>query len=101
MALENKQDTSVGAAPPWHAEFPSPRDVPLGVVKREEMLQMLKDAEAAGSGAPRGFVLIDLRRTDYEVRHFILIFLRAKGVAGLAVDHAWTWDFSTTRTEKS
>ena len=49
---------------PWHAAFPAPKDVALGSVSREEVLQMIKGVE---KGAARDFVLVDVRRNDHEV----------------------------------
>lgn len=56
--------------PPWHAAYPAPRNAePLGAT-REEVLAMLKaQLKDQNSSCPRDFVLVDLRRTDHEVRH--------------------------------
>ncbi|KAM0443736.1 hypothetical protein ACHAPV_009219 [Trichoderma viride] len=51
------------AIAPWHSVYPPPRDVELMSITREEMLQMMKDSESV---AAKDFLLIDLRRTDYE-----------------------------------
>lgn len=53
------------AIAPWHSVYPPPRDVELKSITREAVLQMMKDSESA---AAKDFLLIDLRRTDYEVR---------------------------------
>jgi len=48
---------------PWHAAYPEPRSEPQPI-PRHEVLQMLKDL--ASTPQREQFVLIDLRRTDYE-----------------------------------
>ncbi|KAJ5561902.1 hypothetical protein N7535_003635 [Penicillium sp. DV-2018c] len=46
---------------PWHAAFPAPkREAPS--ISREELLQWIRDGKQAG----KDYVLVDLRRTDYE-----------------------------------
>ncbi|KAH7120889.1 Rhodanese-like domain-containing protein [Dendryphion nanum] len=57
MAAENSV-----TSPPWHAAYPSPRDSNVTSIPREEILKMLDHEEVGG----RDFVLIDLRRNDYE-----------------------------------
>lgn len=55
---------------PWYAAYPSPRNNrgPVAGVTRETMLDMLKDKDSA---AGEDYVIVDLRRTDYEVcSHF-------------------------------
>ena len=52
------------AATPWQAAFPAPKDVELGALGREEVLQMIKSVDG---GATRDFVLVDVRRNDHEV----------------------------------
>lgn len=59
----------MAAEAPWHAVFPAPKDAELGAVDREEVLQMIKDAD---KGA-QDFVLVDVRRNDHEVSIFRLI----------------------------
>ncbi|KAI0485114.1 Rhodanese-like protein [Xylariaceae sp. FL0804] len=51
--------TAAAEAPPWHAAYPSPRTTEPGAVTRDEVMEMLR-------GARRDFVLVDLRRNDYE-----------------------------------
>lgn len=53
--------TSVPKEAPWHAAFPAPKSSPEPVSK-EELLAWLKDGKEGG----KDFVLVDLRRTDYE-----------------------------------
>lgn len=48
---------------PWHAAYPTPRNSPA-TISREEVLDMIKRSAETPS---RDYVLIDLRRTDYEV----------------------------------
>lgn len=49
---------------PWHAAYPAPRNSQPAGLGREKVLAMLK----AESSSPRDFLLVDLRRTDHEVR---------------------------------
>lgn len=55
---------------PWHAAYPAPSNPKPDAVTREEVLNMMKSGEVAG----RGFILVDLRRTDHEagLRHLFL-----------------------------
>ncbi|KAJ5794061.1 hypothetical protein N7457_000660 [Penicillium paradoxum] len=46
---------------PWHAAFPAPRGAAPSI-SREELLQWIRDGKQAG----KDYVLVDLRRTDYE-----------------------------------
>jgi hypothetical protein len=54
--------TKVAAEIPWHAAFPAPRGVAPSI-SREELLQWIRGGKQAG----KDFVLVDLRRADYEV----------------------------------
>ena len=56
-------ETGDSAPAPWHAKYPPPKSE-AGGVSREEVLRMLCSAE---NSASKDFVLIDLRRNDYEV----------------------------------
>jgi arsenical-resistance protein 2 len=56
--------TKIAAEIPWHAAFPAPRGVAPSI-SREELLQWIRGDKQAG----KDFVLIDLRRADYEVWH--------------------------------
>ncbi|KAJ6155085.1 hypothetical protein N7470_005651 [Penicillium chermesinum] len=47
-------------APPWHAAYPTPQ-IKAPSVSREEVLQWLRDGKAG-----EDFVLVDLRRNDFE-----------------------------------
>jgi arsenical-resistance protein 2 len=47
---------------PWHAAFPAPKST-APCILREEFLQWIREGKQAG----KDFVLVDLRRTDYEV----------------------------------
>lgn len=74
---------SQGEAPaPWHAAFPAPKDVELGALSREEVLQMVKNAD---KGA-RDFVLVDVRRNDHEVSIPIPLLDESRGIVSLG-DH--------------
>ena len=49
--------------PPWHAAYPAPRNTPA-TIRREDVLDMIKQSAETSS---RDYILIDLRRNDYEV----------------------------------
>lgn len=49
------------AEKPWHAAFPTPKTTAPASLTREEVLEKL---QAGGVG--RDFVLVDVRRNDYE-----------------------------------
>ncbi|CAG8887035.1 unnamed protein product [Penicillium egyptiacum] len=51
----------MSAEVPWHAAYPAPRGA-ASSISREELLQWIRDGKQAG----KDFVLVDLRRTDYE-----------------------------------
>ncbi|OQE31147.1 hypothetical protein PENFLA_c002G03976 [Penicillium flavigenum] len=46
---------------PWHAAYPAPRAAAPSI-SREELVQWIRDGKQAG----KDFILVDLRRTDYE-----------------------------------
>lgn len=46
---------------PWHAAFPTPKSQP-GSINKEQLLQWLQEGKEGGID----FVLVDLRRNDYE-----------------------------------
>ncbi|KAF3109016.1 hypothetical protein TWF569_006172 [Orbilia oligospora] len=46
---------------PWHAAFPSPRTTKPGALTRKEVLELLQKE------GRKDFVLVDLRRNDYEL----------------------------------
>lgn len=48
--------------PPWHAAYPAPKATP-NTLPRQELLQWFREGKQAG----RDFVLVDVRRTDFEV----------------------------------
>ncbi|KAL2210150.1 Rhodanese-like protein [Sarocladium strictum] len=59
--MAGTQQTTTSEAP-WHAKYPAPKYAP-GEISREEVLAMLKDpSQVAG----RDFVLVDVRRNDFE-----------------------------------
>ena len=53
---------------PWHAAYPAP-EITAAAITRERLLSWMLEGKRAG----KDFVLVDLRRTDFEVRHNILI----------------------------
>ena len=48
---------------PWHAVYPSPRNSSPASISRTELLHLFRTGKQPGTD----FVLVDLRRTDYEV----------------------------------
>ncbi|KAJ5516888.1 hypothetical protein N7527_008448 [Penicillium freii] len=46
---------------PWHAAYPAPRGAAPSI-SREELLQWIQEGKQGG----KDFLLVDLRRTDYE-----------------------------------
>lgn len=48
---------------PWHAAYPAPKNTAASVT-REVVLSWIQNGKTAG----QDFVLVDLRRTDFEVR---------------------------------
>jgi arsenical-resistance protein 2 len=51
------------APAPWYAAYPAPKSE-VAIISREEVLEMLRTTPAE----KRDFVLVDLRRNDFEVR---------------------------------
>lgn len=60
---ELEQKTEV----PWHAAYPAPKHENPPSIRRNEVLQLFRDGKKVG----KDFILIDLRRTDHEVRSHI------------------------------
>ena len=56
--MASKQEES-----PWYAAYPAARTKQPAQISRAELLQLIKDGQVAG----KDFVLIDMRRMDYEV----------------------------------
>ena len=48
----------------WHEAYPKPRNQQPGVITREELLLKLQQDQKPGID----FLMVDLRRTDHEVR---------------------------------
>jgi arsenical-resistance protein 2 len=63
-----ESQASLKTESPWYASYPEPQRK-AGSVSREELLQWLRDGKQSGND----FLLVDLRRTDFEVRLAILI----------------------------
>lgn len=55
---------------PWHAAYPAPNAVAPSLL-RHELLQWFQDGKKAG----KDFVLVDVRRTDFEVCRVYLLTL--------------------------
>jgi len=51
---------------PWHAAYPVPRSEAQSI-SRHDVLQMLQKPDNGSTDTSERFVLVDLRRTDYEV----------------------------------
>lgn len=65
--MANIGTTSVPAEAPWHAAYPPPRNTPASL-SREELLEWLQNGKTPG----QDFILVDLRRTDFEVSELFL-----------------------------
>jgi hypothetical protein len=58
--------------PAWHEAYPAPRNQsPKTVIPRQELLQWLQDGQKKPGV---DFLLVDLRRTDHEVRYYLFIY---------------------------
>jgi hypothetical protein len=55
---------STPAPAPWYAAYPAPKSEVV-TISREEVLEMLKSTPVE----KRDFVLVDLRRNDFEVSY--------------------------------
>jgi arsenical-resistance protein 2 len=53
------------AAAPWHAAYPTPRKTEPASISREALLDLMTKSNGC---AAKDFLLIDLRRTDNEVK---------------------------------
>lgn len=62
----------MSAETPWHASYPAPRTVAPSL-SRQELLQWFREGKRAGTD----FVLVDVRRTDFEVCRGITVDIRA------------------------
>ncbi|KAG9229910.1 Rhodanese-like domain-containing protein [Amylocarpus encephaloides] len=61
MATINPSVGEPAADKPWHAAYPAPKTT-AAVITRESLLSWMLDGKVAG----KDFVLVDLRRTDFE-----------------------------------
>jgi hypothetical protein len=57
-----KNDQVVQEAP-WHAAYPAPKSVAVGI-SQSDLLAMMEDGKEPG----KDFILVDLRRNDHAVR---------------------------------
>jgi arsenical-resistance protein 2 len=55
---------------PWHAAFPAPK-IAAASISRDDILQWLQGQEHV---AGRDFVLVDVRRADFEVYPLFFFF---------------------------
>ncbi|KAF6843722.1 hypothetical protein CMUS01_01829 [Colletotrichum musicola] len=53
------------APPPWWAAFPAPK-AKVAEIEADEVLKMLEAQSAASKNAARDFLLVDVRRNDWE-----------------------------------
>ena len=72
--MASQQQAGIG---PWHVKYPAPERQP-GSMTREQLLELMRQV---GGVAGADFVLVDLRRNDYEVslvsssaiRHVVIV----------------------------
>jgi arsenical-resistance protein 2 len=50
--------------PPWHTAYPAPKTDPTAIRREEVLLKMQNVTENIN----QDFILVDLRRNDYEVK---------------------------------
>lgn len=63
MATSNlTSNNEPSAEPPWHAGYPAPKTAAASL-SRADLLQWFREGKQAG----KDFVLVDLRRADFEV----------------------------------
>ncbi|KAJ9130440.1 hypothetical protein NKR23_g12202 [Pleurostoma richardsiae] len=63
MASSQQTSTAPEALAPWYAAYPAPRNSQPAAITREKLLKMIKGSESV---AGKDFILVDLRRTDYQ-----------------------------------
>jgi len=68
MTTINPSAVEATAEKPWHAAYPAPKTT-APAITRETLLSWLVEGKQAG----KDFVLVDLRRTDYEVCPTLLV----------------------------
>jgi hypothetical protein len=64
----DRTNLKIEADKPWYAAYPVPQ-TSASSITRESLLSWIKDGKRAG----KDFVLVDLRRTDYEVCLWLFI----------------------------
>jgi len=62
MATRNASVGEQAVEKPWHATYPAPKTTSAAIARESLLSRMLK-----GKLAGKDFVLVDLRRTDFEV----------------------------------
>lgn len=60
--MASTDETAAAPAAPWYAAYPAPKSKVV-TISREEVLELLKTTPLE----KRDFVLVDLRRNDFEV----------------------------------
>jgi arsenical-resistance protein 2 len=63
MATSNPSVVEPTAEKPWHAAYPPPKTT-APAITHETLLSWMVEGKEAG----KDFVLVDLRRTDHEVK---------------------------------
>jgi len=77
---------------PWHAAYPAPKSE-VNSLPRQELLRWLKEGKQAG----KDFVLVDVRRNDFEV----LLAFDGTGTGYLLILLGWyhSWFAESTCSE--
>lgn len=57
--------TQAQDAPPWWSSFPEPK-APVHALEPEDVAQLLESHASAGPNSTKSFLLVDVRRTDWE-----------------------------------
>ncbi|EFY88728.1 arsenate reductase (Arc2), putative [Metarhizium acridum CQMa 102] len=57
--------TQAQDAPPWWSSFPEPK-APVHALEPEDVAQLLESHASAGPNSAKSFLLVDVRRTDWE-----------------------------------
>lgn len=90
---------------PWHAAYPAPKSV-VAALPRHELLQWFRDGKKAG----KDFVLVDVRRTDFEVcidfdlmddlwvARVNVLYQIKTNMIGLGWHHSWLYQSASTQS---
>ncbi|KAG7054383.1 Rhodanese-like protein [Colletotrichum scovillei] len=58
-------EAAASETPPWWAAFPAPK-AKSPEIEADELMGLLEAQAAAGNNTPRDFLLVDVRRDDFE-----------------------------------